>query len=149
MKLLFSIIAVFMLALPNVNASEDKSILLRKTGISIDFVGEIGRPEKDCRGIGLGCLGVVITIEFGAVNGRVTESNNVIFSKNDDKFITLQFITNESNPSLDLTIDKEFVLDSKISEAFDRSHISLNKGVYKVSKLADGQYSVTIPISVK
>jgi len=149
MKLLFSIITVFMLALPNVNASGVHSELLGGPVIKVEFLGEIGIPRRDCRGIGLGCLrGLVISLEIDFNSGMVTNPNTVIFKKENDRFMTLFFSSSDKNAGLDFEIDTDFKLDPKVASAFQRSSITLIKGVYKATRAKNGQYSVSVPISL-
>jgi len=150
MKLLFSIIAVFTMVLTNVNAANFDGDKHRDPSVTVQFIGEIGIPRKECRGIGTGCLkGVVINIEIGFNNRQVLNPNTVVFSKTNDNFITLLFVTKDNNPSLEFEVDTDFKLDPKVANAFQKNSITLLKGVYKASKAEDGQYSVTVPISQK
>jgi hypothetical protein len=151
MKLLFSIIAVFTMAFTQLNASNvNENKIIRPPKFSITYNGEIGIPERDCRGFGLGCLkGINILIEIDINEDRVSNANTVIFSKDNDKSMTLIFTSNDKTPGLDFEVDTDLMLDPKIATAYKNNSITILKGRYKVVKMANGQYTVTVPILVK
>lgn len=151
MKLLFSIIAVFTMAFSQLIASSvNENELIRPPKFSITYNGEIGIPEKDCRGLGFGCLkGINILVEIDINVDRVSNANTVIFSKDNDKSMTLIFTSNDKNPGLDFEVGSDLLLDSKIAAAYRNNSITILKGNYKAVKMANGQYTVTFPILVK
>lgn len=151
MKLLFSIIAIFTMAFTQLYGSNvNENEMIRPPKFSITYVGEIGVPKKDCRGLGLGCLkGINILVEIDLNAGRVSNANTVIFSKDNDKSMTLIFASNDKDPGLEFEVDSDFKVDPKIATAYKNNSITILKGNYKAVKMANGQYTVTVPILVK
>lgn len=164
MKLIFSIIAIFAMALPSINASnnfilplnESESIISSdnnrlKIKIKARLQGEVGREivPNECRGLGTACLGLVITITVGDITPRLSEPNTVVFIKDNDQSLTLEFFKKDIGDDNNFYIDEPYKLDPRLCKEFKNNSIVVKKGVYKIIKSESGNYSVNLPIEVR
>ena len=118
----------------------------RKVKFKVSFVGEIGKPERNCDGIGLGCLGldvnITITPEF-EMPPRTTNEINI--GLNDNNTLTLEFFDTGDMTDKTLNVEKNYVLSSKICKAFEKDRIVIPVGRYPVKVLGNGFISVSVP----
>jgi hypothetical protein len=128
----------------SISAKKDLTDVNRRVRISVSFTGEIGIPEKQCKGIGTGCLGIDIHILIGGAD-LPEGSGRVVFEVTDDRFITLSFQNKEGNNDMNFVVNSSFKLSSDVSKALGFKSVALTPGSYTAFKNNAGGLSVKIP----
>jgi len=139
------------LAGEEINTKNDPQKLKIKASptVSISLAGEIGIPRRACKGLGLGCLDIVITI---TIRQALARPNEIVANASMLNSTTMSFTF---KPDAGET-DKELLVETAsknlfqpLSKTFGYSSIELVPGAYSVTRQRDGRLTATLKVITK
>lgn len=150
MKKLFILLVSYLLSTTNSFSNDVPKDKIEATPtVSFSWAGEIGIPDRACKGIGLGCLDLIIII---TIRQAVANPNEIVANASMLNSTTMSFTF---KPDAGET-DKELLVETAsknlfqpLSKTFGYSSIELVPGAYSVTRQRDGRLTATLKVITK
>ena len=111
--------------------------------------GEIGIREKGCTGAGLSCTSVEFDVSLSNTQPDQKGKTKICLIFSARQLLNIIFDGLVIDLSGGFVLERDIVLDNRLSTSLGYRQVKLLKGNYKINKNIDGTYSTNVKTSAK